>query len=201
MKANILFTSIAVLILATPHISNAENINSNLWPVHRNEKFGFRVSYPPDWIFPTIKGGAVKFSVSPATGSGNCNILASPSVALSNLTHSQLNEEIEATPLDKKTFSYFLGLPENNIRIVQVGRERIVNTSAILATIETRLDSLEGKYYRKQYLMITAAQGLMLSMNCGSSNFTYEESVTKFANLSPIFMKVFGSFYLTKLER
>jgi hypothetical protein len=58
--------------------------NSNIWPVFRDDKSGFRISYPPSWVVVQPKGKNVKFSVIPSNGPGNCNIVARTNTEISH---------------------------------------------------------------------------------------------------------------------
>lgn len=197
MKNRIILMALSFLIFQT-QLAQASSTNSNMWPVYRNERFGFHISYPADWVFPPIKGKTVQFSVSPPEGSGNCNILISLNSGLSNLSQSQLNQETDETPLDDATFAYMLGLPVNQVRVKYSSREKIGDVSAILATVETKLNNLEGAYFRTQKIVIATTPGKLWSMNCGASNFSSKEATRRFEFLQPVFMKILGTFGFEK---
>jgi len=80
--------------------------NSNLWPVHRDEQTGFRISYPSDWVVVPTKGRNVRFSVNPAAVPGNCNVVARPNAELRAVTQPALKREIESLPTDQASSSF-----------------------------------------------------------------------------------------------
>src|ERR1700675_3486189 len=100
------FTPIAALVLVpcasfVVGCAYGADENSNLWPVHSDEQFQFRVSYPPEWVVIPPKGRHIGFSVSPPDGSANCNIMAHPAKELEGMSQYALNQEIDTAPTDR----------------------------------------------------------------------------------------------------
>lgn len=168
--------------------------NSNRWPVHRDERARFRISYPPDWIIVPAKGRNVRFSVSPPKGSGNCNVVARPEKELAALSQTELNREIDALPTDQKSWAEYIGIPIAQITVVETKRGHVHTIPAIVGTIETALENLEGRFTRKQIVAMTFTPGVIWSLNCGASTFQAAESRARFRELQPTFNKVLGSF-------
>lgn len=190
--------AVYVLVAGSQALTQVAPDNSNYWPVHQNQEFGFRISYPASWLVVPPKGPNVRFSVNPPDGPGNCNVVARPTPQIAKLTQQALNEEIEAMPVDANSWAGYAGLSPAAVTLVETRRARLLNTPALLATLETALDNLEGKYLRKQMIAITLTPGLLWSLNCGASTFSAASSRTRFAELEATFSKVFGSFALQR---
>lgn len=180
--------------------SNAQSSasNSNLWPVHRDEKSGFRISYPPDWIALPAKSRNTRFSVSPPKGSGNCNVVARPNAELASLSQAQLNREIESLRTDQASWAEYIGIQPSQVKVVESRRARIHTVPAIVGTVETALENLEGRFTRKQMIAMTFTPGVIWSLNCGASTPLASDAQARFKELQPTFMKVFGSFAFLK---
>ena len=172
--------------------------NSNLWPMHRDDQTGFRISYPPEWVIVPTKGRNVRFSVNPPAGPGNCNVVARPNAELKAMTQPALNREIESLPTDQASWAEYIGLPPSQVRVIEPRRVRIHDLPAILGVVETTLENLEGKFTRKQIVALTFTPGLIWSLNCGASTFKADDARSRFAELQPTFNKVFGSFGFLK---
>lgn len=172
--------------------------NSNLWPVHRDDQTGFRISYPPEWVIVPIKGRNVRFSVNPPAGPGNCNVVARQNAELNGMAQSALNREIESLPTDQTSWAEYMGLPPSQVRAIETRRARIHDLPVILGVVETTLENLEGKFTRKQVVALTYTPGLIWSLNCGVSTFKADDARSRFAELQPIFNKIFGSFGFLK---
>lgn len=188
---------IAAVLAGDSHAQPTSN-NSNLWPVHRDEKSGFRISYPPDWIILPAKGRNTRFSVSPPKGSGNCNVVARPSTELAPLSQAQLNREIESLPTDQASWAEYIGIQPSEVKIIESRRARIHTVPAIVGTVETALENLEGRFTRKQVIAMTLTPGVIWTLNCGASTPLASDAQARFKELQPTFMKVFGSFAFVK---
>ena len=172
--------------------------NSNLWPVHRDTDAGYRISYPPGWVIVPARGRNVRFSVNPAHGPGNCNVVVRPNSELGRMTQPALNREIEALPIDQKSWAEYIGLPLSQVRVIESRRARIHDVPALLGVLESTLENLEGKFTRKQVVALTFTPRWTWSLNCGASTFKAEDARTRFAELQPTFNKVLGSFGFLK---
>lgn len=168
--------------------------NSNLWPVHRDVRAGFRISHPPDWIVVPPKGVNIRFSFNPPTGAGNCNVMARTNPELDGLTQAALNEELESLPNDSGGWASYVGLRSSQVYVVESRRTSVQGVSGLFAVLETSLENLEGNYMRKQIASVMLTPGLIWSLNCGVSVGSSEEAQARFAELQPNFMQVFGSF-------
>jgi hypothetical protein len=84
------------------------------------------------------------------------------------------------------------------VTLIESRRARLLDVPALVATLETSLENLEGKFTRKQTIALTITPGIVWSLNCGASTFKPEDARTRFAQLHPTFSKIFGSFALLK---
>lgn len=168
--------------------------NSNIWPVHRDDQTGFHISYPPQWVMVPTKGRNVRFSVNPPAGAGNCNVVARPNAELKAMTQLALNREVDSLTMDQASWAEYIGLPPSQVRVIETRRARIHDIPAIFGVVETTLENLEGKFTRKQMVMLTFTPGLIWSLNCGASTFKADGARYRFAELQSTFNKVFGSF-------
>lgn len=173
-------------------------VNSNLWPVHRDDQTGFRISYPHGWVIVPTKGRNVRFSVNPPAGPGNCNVVVRPNSGLKGMTQSTLNREIESMPTDQASWAEYIGLPPSQVRVIEARHARIHDVPALLGVVETTLENLEGKFTRKQIVALTFTPGLIWSLNCGASSFRADDASSRFAEHAPTFNKIFGSFGFLK---
>lgn len=191
-------TILCVAFVVPLALAQAPADNSNLWPVFRDDQTGFRISYPPGWVIVPTKGRNVRFSVDPPTGPGNCNVVARPNAELRGMTQPALNREVESMPNDQASWAEYLGLPLSHFRIIEMRRARIHDVPALVGVVETTLENLEGKFTRKQIVALTFTPGLAWSLNCGASSFKPDDARSRFAELRPLFNKVFGSFGFLK---
>ncbi len=171
--------------------------NSNYWPVFRDDKTGFRISYPPSWIVTTPKGKNVKFSVNPPGGPGNCNVVAYRNTEISNENQANLNQLIESLPQDGASWADYVSLPVSQVRVISTGTARIIDIPALLGVVEINLENIEGKYMRKQKIVLTFTPGLVWSLNCGATSFNINEVRDRFDALESNFNKIFSSFVFT----
>lgn len=194
MKNIIVF--IFTLLLTIPIFSLAQPVenNSNYWPTHRDDKAGFRISYPATWTVVQPKGANVRFSVNPADGPGNCNVVARQNSELAGKSQTQLNQEVESLPQDHASWAEYTGLPVSQVRLIESRISKIYDTPALVGTIEATLENLEGKYTRKQIVVLTFRPGFVWSLNCGASSFASNETNARFDVLKPSFNKILGSF-------
>ena len=184
--------------LALPSFAQAPADNSNFWPVHRDGQTGFRISYPSTWVIVPGKGSNVRFSVNPASGSGNCNVVARQNAELKGMSQAALNREIESLPIDQASWAEYIGLPPSQVRVIEARRARIHDVPAAVGVLETRLENLEGKFTRRQIVALTFTPGLIWSLNCGASTFKADDARSRFSDLQPTFNKIFGSFAFVK---
>jgi hypothetical protein len=191
-------TIVYLALVAPSALAQAPTDNSNLWPVYRDGQTSFRISYPPGWVIVPAKGRNVRFSVNPSNGPGNCNVVARPNAELSGTTQPVLNREIESLPIDQASWAEYIGLPPSQVRVIETRRARIHDVPAVLGVLETTLENLEGKFTRKQIVVLTFTPGLIWSLNCGVSTFKADDARSRFAELQPTFNKVFGSFAFLK---
>jgi hypothetical protein len=197
MKPSLLIT-LFLAFVAPLAVAQVAAGNTNLWPVHHDDETGFRISYPPEWVIVPRKGRNVQFSVNPATGPGNCNVVAHANAELKAMAQQALNREIESLPTDQASWAEYIGLPPSQVRVIETRRARVHDLPAILGVIETTLENLEGKFTRKQIVALTFTPGLIWSLNCGASTFKADDARSRFAELQPTFNKVFGSFGFLK---
>lgn len=172
--------------------------NSNLWPVYRDAQLGFRISYPATWVLVPKKGPNVRFSVSPAKGAGNCNVVAKPNPGLAGMNQSSINREIEGLGVDRASWADYIGLPLARVEVIESRRAQVHDIPALIGVVETKLENLEGKFVRRQVLAVTITPGFVWSLNCGASMYTTQDAALKFAELRPVFNKILGSFALQK---
>lgn len=183
-----------------------DKLNSNFWPIFNDNKIGFRISYPKNWSFPTIKGKNVKFSISPKNVAGNCNVIAKQKIETASLTQTQLNQSINEIKNNELDWSDFMGISVLNINLIEsqkakilnISKTKILNISALFATTEVTLDDLNGTYFRKQITAITITPGYAWTITCGASTYNIDETRKKFNELRPIFNNIFASFTITR---
>jgi hypothetical protein len=185
---------LCLAFLALPSFAQAPADNTNLWPTHRDDQTGFRISYPPTWIIVPTKGRNVRFSVNPPSGPGNCNVVARPNAELGGITQPVLNREIETLPIDQASWAGYIGLPPSQVRVIETRRARIHDVPGVHGVVETALENLEGNFMRKQVVALTFTPGQVWSLNCGASTFNTNDARSRFAELQPTFNKIFGSF-------
>lgn len=178
--------------------AHVQSDNSNFWPVHRDDEFGFVISYPKGWVSVPPRGPNIRFSVNPPNGPGNCNVMARSAPQAASLTQKELNVEIDALPQDKESWAGYSGASLSSITLVESHRAKVRDVPALVATLEVRLENLEGKFTRKQMVAFTFTPGTVWSVNCGASTFSAEDARARFAQLEPTFKKIFGSFALRR---
>lgn len=185
---------ISIIALASPLSGLAQNINPNLWQTNISKEFGFRISYPHDWKVTPPKGPNVRISVSPASGPGNCNVVARPSAEIKNLTQQQINIEVEAMTIDDASWSEYLGMPRSQFSMVERRRAKIGNIPAIIGSFEANIETLEGRYFGKKVVAMTFTPGLLWTITCGVSTYRPQEGRQRYDELQPDLMKIMGSF-------
>lgn len=185
---------VCFVLAAAPAFAQQLGDNSNLWPVHRNTELGFRISYPPDWLLVPTRGVNVRFSANPPFGPGNCNVVARASAELRAISQADLDREVEALPDDQSSWAGYVGLPVSQVVLIESRRARIIQIPALVGTIETSLENLEGKFVRKAVVALTLRPGMIWTLNCGATSFKAEEARSRFAALQSTFSKIFGSF-------
>ena len=190
------YLSIFLLLFIAPIsvLAQPKEKNSNFWPVYRDDQAGFRISYPPSWVVVQPKGRNVKFSVNPPDGPGNCNILVRNNSEIGGMSQEILSREVESLPQNQDSWAEYLGLPRSQIRVIESRIARIIDIPALIGVIETNLETLEGKYLRKQIVVLTFTPGTIWSLNCGASSFNAEEARSRFNALMPSLNKILGSF-------
>lgn len=191
-------TALCTAFISQVIAAQAPATNSNSWPVYRDNNTGFHISYPTGWVIVPAKGSNVRFSVNPQMGAGNCNVVMRPKNELKGMTQEALSAEIESLPTDPASWAEYIGLSLSHVRVIETRRARIHTVPAIIGIVETTLENLEGKFTRKQMLAITFRPGRIWSLNCGASTFQPEDARARFAELQPVFNKVFGSFAFLK---
>ena len=191
IAANIL---IVVIALACPLSSFAQNINPNLWQTSINKEFGFRISYPSDWKVTPPKGPNVRISVSPASGPGNCNVVARQVADLKAMSQQQLNKELETMAIDDASWSEYLGMTLSQFSMTERRRAKIGNIPAISGSFEANIETLEGRYFGKKVVAMTFTPGLLWTITCGVSTYKPQEGRQRYDELQPYLMKIMGSF-------
>lgn len=192
-----LFSAIFGLLLSFSVLAQPMQNNSNIWPVYRDNKTGFRISYPPSWIIMKPKGKNVKFSVNPPNGPGNCNVVARSNAEIAKMEQAHLNEMVESLPQDESSWAEYAGLPTSQVKLISSNIAKIVDIPALLGVVEIKLENLEGKYMRKQKLALAFTPGVVWSLNCGATSFNSNEVRARYKTLTPAFNKVLGSFVFT----
>ena len=185
---------IAFIVLAHPLIGFTQNINPNLWQTNINKEFGFRISYPNEWKVIPPKGPNVRISVSPASGPGNCNVVARPVAEIKNMTQQQLNKEVEVMATDDASWSGYIGIPQSQFSVIERRRSKIINIPAIYGLLELNIDTLEGRYFGKKAVALTFTPGLLWTITCGVSTHLPQEGRQRFDELQPYITKIMGSF-------
>jgi hypothetical protein len=172
----------------------AQGINPNLWQTYVNKEFGFRISYPNDWKVIPPKGPNVHISVSPASGPGNCNVVARTMADLKGMAQQQLNKEVEAMPIDDASWAEYLNIPQSRLSMIERRRARIGNVPAIYGSFEATFETLEGRYFGKKVVAMTFTPGVLWTITCGVSTYKPQEGRQRYDELKPYLTKILGSF-------
>ena len=170
--------------------------DSNHWPVHRDTETGFRISHPPDWKIASPKGSNVRFSAYPPAPPGNCNVVASKKPELDALDQAALNAEVQSFGVGANDWASYVGTSPSALRLLDVRRTSIGGVAAIVGVIETDLQNLQGAFMRKQMVALLLHRGAVWTLNCGASDGNPALVRARYAALSSIFSKMFGSFVL-----
>jgi len=194
IKLYYLYSFFLLLIFPMSIWAQPKEKNSNFWPVYRNNQAGFRISYPPSWVVVQPKGPNVKFSVNPPDGPGNCNVLVRVNPEINDMSQDELNRLIESLPQDQDSWAEYIGLPSSQVRVIESQIAKIIDIPALIGVIETNLETLEGKYLRKQIVVLAFTPGTIWTLNCGASSFNADETRSRFNILKPSFNKILGSF-------
>lgn len=168
--------------------------NSNLWPVHRDNELGYRISYPPDWQFSPTKGPNVRFSVVPPSPPGNCNLVVAAKPELATLDQASLNAEVQSLGLAAPDWASYVGMPSANVRLLQSRRTSVSGVAGIVGILETDIENLQGKFMRKQTVALMLHRGSIWTLNCGASDFNPASVRARYDQLSPVLSKIIGSF-------
>lgn len=185
---------IAGIVLAYSMTALAQNINPNLWQTNVNKEFGFRISYPNDWKVIPPKGPNIRISVSPASGPGNCNVVARPMADLRGMSQQQLNKEVEAMTIDDASWSEYLSIPPSQFSMIERRRAKIGNVPAIYGLFEANIETLEGRYFGKKAVAMTFTPGVLWTITCGVSTYKPQEGRQRYDELQPYLTKIMGSF-------
>lgn len=189
---------VALAIATHPHFALATELsgstNSNLWPVHRDSEYGYRISYPPDWHLAPAKGPNVRFSIVPPNSPGNCNLVVAHRPELDAMNQASLNAEIQSLGLDTQDWASYIGTAPADIRLSQSRRTSVNGVAAIVGTFETDIENLQGKFMRKQTVALMFHRGSIWTLNCGASDFKPANVRARYEHLSPVFSKIIGSF-------
>jgi hypothetical protein len=188
------YFSIISIFFSCSITARAENINPNLWQTVLNKKFGFRISYPNDWKITPTKGANVRISVSPANGSGNCNVVAKQMPEIQNMSQQQLNKEIETMAIDDASWSEYLAIPATQFSVIERRRAKIFNIPAIYGVLEINFETLEGSYFGKKSVAMTFTPGMLWTITCGVSTYKPLEGRLRYNELQPYLTKIMGAF-------
>jgi len=172
----------------------AQALNSNKWPVYLSQELGFRISYPPSWGIIPSKGPNVRISVSPTDGPGNCNVVMQTISEINDYTQHQLNTMIDEMPLNIDTWKNLLNMPSSQFNILKQNRVKANQVSAIYGVIEIQIDSLTGKYFRKQNVVFMLTPGKRWSVTCGVSTYKAKDGRLRYKQLEPYLHKTMESF-------
>jgi|GEM_PF-6201726 len=195
-------TALIALLLTVPILTGGAQAsdNSNLWPVHRDTVAGFRISYPPDWRLAPIKGSNVRFSVVPPQAPGNCNVLVNAKQELGSMDQSSLNEAIKGLGNSATDWANYMGIEPARIRVISSRRVSFGPIIAINGVLETDLENLQGRFTRKQTIVLFLHRGALWSLNCGASDGSPAIARSRYDKLYKTFGKIIGSFSLTADE-
>ena len=117
---------------------------------------GFGSATPQDGPVGPVTGQNMRFSVYPdSAGPGNYNVVARPNVELSQLSQAQLNPLIESLPDDDASWAEYFGVQEPQVHVIETWRGCVFDVPALLGTVETKTENLEGQFTRKQTVAVT----------------------------------------------
>ncbi|MBX3628077.1 MAG: hypothetical protein KF892_23915 [Rhizobacter sp.] len=114
------------------------------------------------------------------------------------MTQAELNAEIRALGTDSASWAGYIGAVATNIRVLSTRRAAINSIPALVGVIDADMENLQGKYVRRQIIAMTLTPGQIWSINCGVSVADENSAKQAFAQLSPVFEKVLGSFAFTQ---
>lgn len=185
---------VLLFIVFMPCLAHSRSLNSNMWQVHRDTKFGFRISYPNEWKITPPKGANVRISVSPSLGPGNCNVAVRPVAELRSYSQQQLNQETEAMSLGEAAWADMIGVAQSQIRIIEQRRTKIGGVSALYGEVEAQLDNLTGGFFGKKSVafMLTPSGGWLIT--CGVSTYDISAGRKRYEEIRPYLRKIMESF-------
>lgn len=114
------------------------------------------------------------------------------------MSQAELNVEIRALGIDAASWAGYIGAVATNVRVAKARRGAINSVPALVGVVDVDLENLQGKYVRRQIIAMTFTPGFIWSINCGVSVATDDSARRAFAQLSPVFDKVLGSFAFTQ---
>ena len=196
MRPQHIFRSFVAVVVASQAYATESNDsqNSNLWPVYRDVELGYRISYPPDWKVAPGKGLNVRFSVFPPNAPGNCNLVVAPKPELAGIDQPLLNAQVKTLGLSHQDWASYVGVPPAKVRVSQSHRANVNDIAAIIGTLETDVDNLQGSFMRKQTIALMLSRGAVWTLNCGATDFDPVKVRSRYDALSPTLSKVIGSF-------
>lgn len=174
-----------------------------LWPTiavgtdlqqHRNEQWKFRVSYPQSWKAVPTKGSNVRFAAVSLGEGGNCNVTVIVHSDTSTTSQQLLNGDVSNWFLDKKLWSKLLGDDANEVDVLSSRVGAIYGVTALIGTVEARLENLAGKFLRRQDIAVALTPGRMWVVNCGVSSADDQQARLRYTELKSDFNTVFASF-------
>lgn len=82
-----------------------------------------------------------------------------------------LNAEVQALGLGRQDWASYVGVPIAKVRGSQSRRANGNDIAAIIGTLETDLDKLQGPFMRKQTVALMLSRGAVWTLNCGATDF------------------------------
>jgi hypothetical protein len=162
--------------------------------LHRNDQWGFRMSYPPSWKSVPTKGTNVRFAATASGNGGNCNVTVIVDHETSSVEQSILNDDVRQWALDKNAWPRLFGTEPQRLVVLSSRVGSIYGVTALIATAETHLENLAGKFLRKQDVAVLLTPGRMWVLNCGVSSVDEAQARARYAELRTEFNLIFASF-------
>ena len=182
-----------LLVLGCSKITIASELQ-----LYRNEQWSFRMSYPSSWTSVPTKGTNVRFATKSSGEGGNCNVTVIVDRETSAVEQSILNDDVRQWALDKNAWPRLFGTEPQRLVVLSSRVGSIYGVTALIATAETHLENLAGKFLRKQDVAVLLTPGRMWVLNCGVSSADHTQARARYTELRTEFNLIFASFALLK---
>ena len=105
-----------------------------------------------------------------------------------------MNGDVSDWFLDKRVWPKLLGEDANEVDVLSSRVGAIYGVTALIGTVEARLENLAGKFLRKQDIAVALTPGRMWIVNCGVSSADDKQARLRYSELKSDFNMIFASF-------